>query len=80
MITQFRVKSTIFLDFIVPPRTREVLPHHPFCATSLDYGFDHDELVLGQELLAAELDTAADQPGADIDADEFDALYKWFIS
>ena len=80
MITQTPIKSFVLLEFIVSQEMPELVPAQPVRVNSLDYGFDHDEDELGQGLLAAGVDTAADQPVADIDAGEFDALYKWFIS
>ncbi len=52
----------------------------PIYASSRDYGFDFDEDELGRELLAAFLFDIANQPLPEVDADEFEERYAWFIS
>ncbi len=56
------------------PHTEAVL------ACSQDYGFDFNEVELSRELLAPLPESSLDRSGIVVDADEFDALYRWFAS
>ncbi len=49
-------------------------------ATSQDYSFDIDDEELARELLAPLPESLSDQYNIVVDADEFDALYRWFAS
>ncbi len=77
MTTQTEIIRSIVYFFIGTSQ----LSGPSYDATSLDYGFDFDDQSLGQEL-AAPLPAGdiADSPAPLIEADEFESLYKWFIS
>ena len=45
---------------------------------SSDYGFDFDEEELAQSLFAQQAESTLDYCSQVVEADEFDALYRWF--
>jgi hypothetical protein len=80
MNTQIEIKLYTLFNIIDIPLLPDPIPGQPVLATSLDYGFDFDEQELGRELLAPLPASVADLPANEISAEEFDSLYKWFIS
>ncbi len=49
-------------------------------ACTQDYSFDFDADELSRELLEPLPESSLDQSDLVVDADEFDALYRWFAS
>lgn len=49
-------------------------------ADSRDYGFDFNEDELGRELLASLPSSFANRSLPEMDADEFEERYSWFVS
>ncbi len=64
----------------VSPELPELTFTQPASVSSVDYGFDFDAGTLGDELIAPLLAKVTDVPTPDISAEEFDSLYRWFIS
>lgn len=52
----------------------------PICADSRDYGFDVDEEEIGRELLAPSPVEFANQSLPEVEADEFEERFAWFVS
>ncbi|MBI5962289.1 MAG: hypothetical protein HY863_02340 [Chloroflexi bacterium] len=52
----------------------------PIQANPYDYGFDFDEDELGRELLAALPASLSIQPFPEVDADEFEKTFHYFLS
>ena len=78
MSIQILTASAILSNFVdCPPSS---YPVHPglILASSLDYGFDFDEDELGRELLAPLPNGLSSQPNVQVDADEFEFLFRWF--
>lgn len=80
MTTQIQI-TTYTLGFLVENFFRKNLPNRQSSnASSCDYGFDRNEEELGQEL-SSSLPASISEPGIpDIDADDFDGLYTWFLA
>lgn len=80
MDAQIQIKSFCLgnlIEFLLAPY---FIQRPPTYATSLDYGFDLDEEEVGQELASPSITHISAQPTPIIEAEEFDSLYKWFIS
>ena len=80
MITHIQLRPFILCNQISSPLSLNLIPGQPIFATSLDYGFDCDEEELGRELYASIPASVAEPSIPLISAEEFDSLYKWFIS
>jgi hypothetical protein len=80
MSTQTLTKPATLCDFVFSLPLAYPIPSQPILASSLDYGFDFDEEVLGRELLAPLPASLANQPIHHVEADEFESLYRWFNS
>jgi hypothetical protein len=80
MNTQFEIKFYTLFSLIATPCVSDPITGGPMLATTGDYGFDFDDEELGQEIPAPLPANVADLPAPDITAEEFDSLYKWFIS
>jgi hypothetical protein len=80
MTTQVEIQSFSLCYSVDLLLSFKTLFDQPEGATSLDYGFDFDEQELGDELTAPLPANVLEQPAPLIEADEFDSLYKWFIS
>ena len=80
MITQNQIKALPIFYLVKACGPENLLPGQPYCATSLDYGFDFKEDELARELSAPLPANLADQPNYHIEADEFEMLYRWFTS
>lgn len=52
----------------------------PIYASSRDYGFDFDEEEIGRELLAPLPSSLLTQPLPEVDADEFEQTFHYFLS
>jgi hypothetical protein len=52
----------------------------PIFASSRDYGFDFDEEEIGRELLTPLSASFSTQPVPEIEADEFDQTFHYFLS
>jgi hypothetical protein len=55
------------------------LPEEPICASSRDYGFDFSEAELAEALLAPLPANLADQPIAEVKADEVEQTFHYFL-
>ncbi len=55
-------------------------PEEPIYASSRDYGFDFDEEEIARELLAPLPASLLSQAAPDVDVDEFESRYQWFLS
>ncbi len=62
------------LEFIEISQTQPVL------ISSRDYALDFEAGELAEELVASTTGSVLDQSCQIVDADEFDSLYRWFIS
>ena len=71
--------ATIFNFFVVLP-DENVLPEQPICASSRDYGFDFDEEELARELLAPLPASLSTQTIPEVEADEFEKVFHYFLS
>jgi len=80
MITHIQIRPFTLCNQIGSPLWLNLIPGQPIFATSVDYGFDCDEEELGRELHASIPANVADPSIPLISAEEFDSLYKWFIS
>jgi hypothetical protein len=80
MNTHFQIKLSTLAQLFGSPEAPNLLPGQPNCATSLDYGFDFDEEELEMESAASTPSEKADASIPTVSADEFDLLYRWFIS
>ena len=58
---------------------RVALPE-PIQASSRDYGFDFDEEEIGRELLAPLPASLSTQTIPEVDADEFEKVFHYFLS
>ncbi|MBI5841879.1 MAG: hypothetical protein HZB19_17460 [Chloroflexi bacterium] len=56
---------------------RIAVSEQPIYASSRDYGFDFNEEELAGDLLAP---LPASEPTHEVDADEFESRYLWFVS
>lgn len=68
--------STCHFPFALP--VAELPSARTVSADPRDYGFDFDEEELGRELLAPS--PIADRFHPEVDADEFEACYTWFLA
>ncbi len=75
-ITKITILGT--LEYHVAPENSSHTETVLACAQ--DYGFDFDEDELSRELLAPLPESSLDRSDIVVDADEFDALYRWFAS
>lgn len=66
-------QSTTFCAFVVAKS-------EPIYASSRDYGFDFNEDEVGKELLAPLPLIFANHSLPEVDADEFEERYAWFVS
>jgi len=71
MIDQLEKHTGAIFDLLPLPRER---PAHP------DESFYEDEEQLADELAAALPEELENQPQPEIDPDEFDELYTWFLA
>ena len=80
MNTQTLTNPAMICNFFVVLPDENVLPEQPICASSRDYGFDFDEEELARELLAPLPASLISQTNYEVDADEFESCYLWFLS
>ena len=66
-------QSTTFCAFVVAES-------EPIFASSRDYGFDFDEEEIGRELLTPLPVSLSTQPVLEIEADEFEQTFHYFLS
>lgn len=80
MNAQILTPSVMTCDFAVAlPETYQPL-ESPIYASSRDYGFDFDEEELGNELLAPLHADSASSIIHEVDADEFEQVFQYFLS
>jgi hypothetical protein len=72
MNTQTLTLPVMICDFVLAPE-------EPIFADSRDYGFDFEADELGREMLAA-LPVVANQSLLELDADEFEQTFHYFLS
>ena len=75
MNAQTLTTSAIFCNFVVAIHEEEQV-----YAPSRDYGFDFDEEELAHELIAPLPASLADQPIPEVEANEFESFYQYFLS
>ena len=74
MNAQTLTTSLIFCNFVI------AIPEEQVHASSRDYGFDFDEDELARELIAPLPTSLADQPIPEVEANEFEPRYQYFLS
>lgn len=75
MVAQTQTTHVSLCEFVF------VLPiAEQICADSRDFGFDFDEEEIGRELLAPPPGKFANQSLPEVDADEFEERFSWFVS
>lgn len=65
--------------FVVHP-SKQPRPSRPIRVSRQDLEYEIDENDLARELRAQQSDTLEDQATPEIDPDEFESVYGWFIS
>lgn len=79
MDTTINTCPVLTCDFVVAPEADSSL-EKPIIASSRDYGFDFDEEELGRELLAPLPVSTATPAIPDVEADECEQAYLYFLS
>lgn len=80
MNTQALTGPVMTCNFVVAlPETEKISPE-PIYASTRDYGFDFDEEELGKELLAPLHADSASSIIHEVDADEFEQVFQYFLS
>ena len=74
MNAQTLTTSAIFCNFVV------AIPEETVYASSHDYGFDFEEEELARELIATLPVSLTDQPIPEVEANEFESRYQYFLS
>lgn len=67
-------------DFIVTLPVTNLPPKSPIYASSRDYGFDIDEEALARELIAPLPVSLENHPIPNVDANDFEQVFKYFLS
>jgi hypothetical protein len=80
MNTQILTFPVITCNFAIAPLEPNLSLENPVYASSRDYGFDFDEEEQARELLAP-LPTALASPAIpEVDADEFEQVFQFYLS
>ncbi len=79
MTTQLQTQISPFchLEFVVLEESTPVMPAQ---YTAYDFGFELDADEVGEAMAAEYSNGSFDQPAQPADPDEFDSLYRWFLS
>jgi hypothetical protein len=80
MVTQTIIKPVVWCNFVFSLSAENPAYEEAILASSLDYGFDFDEELLGRELLAPLPAGFEGEPVHNVDAEEFESLHRWFCS
>lgn len=80
MNTRTLTIPAMICNFVLALREANFSLESPICASSRDHGFDFDEEELGKELLAPLPAAPASPIIPEADADEFEKVFRYFLS